>query len=94
MVKSNLFQFSILSTFQNFDFQVKKNTKIFVKFLGKNSFFSAKIWKLSFSKPCQGVTNYESINSQSVSNILFVEFQGVMSFKYPIFSVKLQELIP
>ena len=28
--------------------------------------FSAKIRKLPFSKPCQGVRNYESINSQTI----------------------------
>ena len=32
---------------------------------GRNTYFSAKIRKLSFSNPCQGVRNYESINSQT-----------------------------
>ena len=32
--------------------------------------------------------------SKIVWKILFVEIQGVMSFKFPLFSVKFQELVP
>ena len=73
--KIRLFQFSIFSKFQNLDFQGKK-TKILVKILlkGTNPLFSAKIRKLSFSKPCQGVRNYESMNSQTILDINYVDF--------------------
>ena len=72
--KIRLFQFSILSKFQNLDFQ--KKPKILVKLLlkGTNTLFSAKIRKLSFSKPCQGVRNYESMNSQTILDINYVDF--------------------
>ena len=93
--KINLFQFSIFSKFQNLDIQGKK-PKMLVKVLlkARNTLFSAKIRKFSFSQPSQGVRNYESENSQTVSKMLFVEIQGVMSFKFLIFLVKFQELIP
>ena len=73
--KIRLFKFSILSKFQNLDFEGKK-TKILVKILlkGTNTLFSAKIRKLSFSKPCQGVRNYESMNSQTILDINYVDF--------------------
>ena len=75
MGKIRLFQFSILSKFQNLDFQGKKNENI-----GENpaerdehSFFCQNSETL-ISKPCQGVRNYESMNSQTILDINYVDF--------------------
>ena len=65
-VKSNLFQFSMLSTFQNLDFQGKKENLGESPAVREEHLFSAKIRKLPFSKPCQGVRNNESMNSQTI----------------------------
>ena len=46
--------------------------KILLK--GTNTLFSAKIRKLSFSKPCQGVRNYEIMNSQTILDINYIDF--------------------
>ena len=66
-VNSKLFQFSILSTFQNLEFQGKWR-KILEKVLLKrrNALLSTKIWKYLFSKTSQGVRNWHNIYSQTM----------------------------
>ena len=75
LVKSIFSNFRYCQNSKTWIFKGKK-PKILVKFLlkGRNTIFSAKIQKFSFSEPSQGVRNYESINSQTILDINYVDF--------------------
>ena len=49
----------------------------------RNNLFSAKIRKLSFSEPAQGVRNYESINTQTILDINYVDLLQFQRYFIP-----------